>query len=374
MDFTLNTEQVNLRDSVQRYCRSQCAFDVRRHARAHPGTSPLSHWREFARLGWLGAALPAELGGSDGAIVDDAIIMEELGRSLVLEPFLQCGIFASQLLNAAGTLEQRKILIPQLIGGELTIAVAVDLSDDDPWAHFSAITARPPISNQLVLHGGEALVHAAMDVNHIVIPARTEFGPTLFLIRSDAPGVNRKQHRTIDGLDCFELTLDGVIADQGDVIGSVGCAYLPLDYATDYVTTALCAEAIGAMNGLLTITRDHLKQRRQYGASLSTYQALQHRMADMFADLELARSMLYAAIAAILTPNVAARRRTVFAAKAYISESGRSLGQQAIQLHGASGMTDDSKAAHYFRRLVVIAGCAGERDFLREQVAAALLD
>jgi len=367
MDFSLNTEQMSLRDSVARYCRAHCGFDARKRSAALAGAPNGSHWQEFARYGWLGAALPEEWGGSGGTAVEDAIIMEEFGRSLVLEPFLHCAVLPGQLVHAAANDRKRRDLLPPLLSGELILAVALDASDAASTDRFKATAG--PDAGDYVLNGSGALVVGGSRADKLIVPAATLEGPTLFVVDGRASGVKRSAFRTIDGLEAADVCLQDVRVAQSAVLGKIGAGEAALQSALEHTIVAMCAEAVGAMMGLLETTRDYLRQRRQYGAALSTYQALQHRMADMFAELELSRSILYAALQSMLGSGSDVRRKTVSAAMAYVGSCGKSLGESAIQLHGAVRMTDENKVGHYFRRLVVVAGSMGGADYHLERVA-----
>ncbi len=369
MEFSLNTEQMSLRESVARYCRERCGFDARKRSAASSGSATGSYWQDFARYGWLGAALPQDCGGAGGTAVEDAIVMEEFGRSLVLEPFLHCAVLPGQLVHAAANDGQRRDLLPPLLSGDLVLAVALDAADAGPTGRFEGVPGAATSGAEYILNGGGALVVAGSRADKLIVPACTSEGLTLFLVDGLARGLQRSAFRTIDGGEAADIRLEEVRVAQSAVLGSIGGAEAALQSALEHTIVAMCAEAVGAMAGLLETTRDYLRQRRQYGAALSSYQALQHRMADMFAELELSRSMLYAALQAMLGSQPGARRKTVSAAKAYVGGCGKSLGESAIQLHGAVGMADENKVGHYFRRLLVTAGSLGGEDYHLERFA-----
>jgi hypothetical protein len=343
VDFSLNSEQSVLRDSVDRYW---CAT----------GSAVGSRWSDFARLGWLSVAVPEEPSDLGRSLVNTTILMEEFGRHHASEPFVPCAVVAARLAHEAGADGGGGPLFREIVSGTAKVAVASGLTEQVTDCRFEAdLDLRAP-GRRYLLRGARAVI-ATVAAEKVIVPAMTTEGLTLFAVNCAAEGVSRRIVRGIDGSDTAEISIDGArVADSG-VLGRRGAGERPLRAALEHGIVALCAESVGAMTGVLHSTRHHLRQRRQYGASLSSYQVLQHRLADMFADVELSRSMLYAALAAMTGPDPESCRRMLLSAGSYIGSRGRQVGEAAVQLHGATGMTAESDVGRYFRRLVGIS-CA----------------
>ena len=369
MDFTLSEEQTMLRDAVRRHCQEQYQFHERLTILRRPEGFSREHWKTYAQLGWLGVALPEDVGGFAGSWVDLALIMEEFGRALVLEPFLSCAVLAAQAVNAAGNEHQRRTLLPGIIRGELLLALAHFEAESRGDVQFVTTQATRTSNGRFVLSGRKSLVLGGGFADQLVISARSYGAPhdgegiSLFLVPADAQGLVRRTFRTVDGGNAAELEFTGLEVEESALVGEEGCAIGAIQQAVDQAIISICAEAVGAMDKTVTVTRDYLKTRRAYGTTLSTLQALQHRLADMLVELELSRSMLYRALAAVANPNWQARYKALSAAKALIGRGGRFVGSQGIQLHGGIGMSDEYIIGHLFKRLAVIEVLFGNSDF-----------
>jgi len=369
VEFTLSAEQTMLRDAVRRHCQEQYQFHERLTILRRPEGFSREHWKTYARLGWLGVALPEDVGGFAGSWVDLALIMEEFGRALVLEPFLSCAVLAAQAVNAAGSEQQRRALLPAMMQGELLLALAHFEAESRGDVQFVTTRATRTSNGRFVLSGRKSLVLGGGFADQLIISARSYGGSddsegiSLFLIPTDAQGLVRRTFRTVDGGNAAELEFTGLEVEESALVGEEGCAIEAIQQAVDQAIISICAEAVGAMDKVVTVTRDYLKTRRAYGTTLSTLQALQHRLADMLVELELSRSMLYRALAAVANPDRQARRKALSAAKALIGRSGRFVGSQGIQLHGGIGMSDEYIIAHLFKRLAVIEVLFGNSDF-----------
>lgn len=369
MDFTLSAEQTMLRDAVRRHCQEQYHFHERLTILRRPEGFSREHWKTYARLGWLGVVLPEDVGGFAGSLVDLALIMEEFGRALVLEPFLSCAVLAAQALNAAGNEQQRRALLPPMIKGDLFLALAHFEAESRGDVQFVTTRATRTSNGRFLLSGRKSLVLGGGIADQLVISARSYGSPhdcegiSLFLVPTDARGLVRRTFRTVDGGNAAELEFTGLEVEGTALVGEEGCAAEAIQQAVDQAIISICAEAVGAMDKVVTVTRDYLKTRRAYGTTLSTLQALQHRLADMLVELELSRSMLYRALAGAANPDWQARRKALSAAKALIGRSGRFVGSQGIQLHGGIGMSDEYIISHLFKRLAVIEVLFGNSDF-----------
>ncbi|HET6969797.1 MAG TPA: acyl-CoA dehydrogenase [Phenylobacterium sp.] len=368
MDFSLTPEQQQLKESVRRFCEREYGFEARNALLRGPDGFSRRHWATFAELGWLGAGLPEALGGYGGGAVENALILEELGRSLVLEPFLACAVAAVQAVAAQAAGAEREALLGAIVGGE---AIAV-LAHAEPGARGDADghveTRAERVGGGWRLSGTKSFVLGGPTADVLIVSARTagaagdRDGISLFRVDPGLSGVERRDYRAVDGRRVADFVFDRADLGADAARGAVGQAADALELAFDHATVGLCAEALGAMDAALWITRDYLKTRQQFGVTLNTFQALQHRMADMLVETELARSMLYRALAALETKDPIERRKGVSAAKAQIGEAGYFVGGQAVQLHGGIGVTEEYVVGHHFKRLTLARGLFGTTD------------
>ncbi|MFO1079125.1 MAG: acyl-CoA dehydrogenase family protein [Reyranellaceae bacterium] len=351
----LSEEQQMLRDSAAGWLGRTYGFDARKMMLADRATAFAANWKAFAEMGWLGTALAEEHGGLGGSLSDTAVLAEEFGRALVLEPFGPATL-AGRLLERAVPPPQRPALLAPLVSGE-TLTV---LAHDEPGARgrLSAVaTTATPTDGGYRLHGRKCVVLGGDQAQRFVVSARTAGGPldpagiSLFVVERDAPGLVATPCRLIDGRGAAELDLRGVEVGADAILGAPGEGLAALGPALDEATMLACADAVGAMDQALWITCDYLKVRKQFGTLLADFQVLQHRLAEMYVELEKARSSLRQGVRALASSDPAARRRAVSAAKAQIGRSGFFVGSQAIQLHGGIGMTEAYAVGHYFKRL-----------------------
>jgi len=354
MDFNLNSEQQQLQDSVRRFVDKAYGFEARAAlVRQGQGGSP-ANWRTFADNGWLAAALPEAYGGLGGSLIDTALIAQEFGRALVIEPYVGCAVLAAQTLVAGGTAAQKDRLLPLLGEGARRIALAY--SEPGSRGMPLPVTLRAEsLWDRYVLHGTKSLVLGAPGADEFIVCAQAaETGAvTLLLIGADTPGLTRQRMPLHDGSLAEELVFDGVEVDATAVLGKPGAGLPALLTGLAHGTVALCAELVGVMEKAIEVTADYLKTRKQFGVPIGSFQALQHRIADMAAEMELARSMLFAALASVENDEPATRQRTLSAAKALIGRAAKTVCAQAIQLHGGIGMTEEYLVGHYFKRAVV---------------------
>jgi alkylation response protein AidB-like acyl-CoA dehydrogenase len=324
-------------------------------------------WATLAELGLTALPLPAAQGGFDGDAVDMFVVMQELGRGLVVEPYFAT-MFGAEFLRRGGA---HDALLERVAAGELKLACALgerqsrhDLRDIATRAVADGDGWRLTGEKKVVLHGAQAGV--------LIVSARTagaqrdEDGITLFAVPADAAGVLVRDVRMLDGQRAADVLLRDVRVGADAVVGTVRAGWAILEAAADYGAGLLCAEALGAMDALFAATLDYLKTRQQFGVPIGKFQALQHRMADMYVHLEQARSMALLAAVRLAGDvggaSTAERRRAVAAAKYRVGQAARFVGQQAIQLHGGMGVTDELPAWHYFKRLSTIELTLGDCD------------
>jgi alkylation response protein AidB-like acyl-CoA dehydrogenase len=363
MNFDFKEEQLQFADALKRWIARDYSFEQRRAMiRSEQGTSKEA-WATLAELGMTALPVPEHQGGFDGTAVDLFVVMRELGRGLVVEPYFATvlGAYFLKLGGAHGALLER------VATGELKLACALgerqarhELRDIATRAENTGGGWRLTGEKTVVVHGAEA--------GMLVVPARSaggqrdEAGITLFAVPADAPGVTVTGYRSLDGQRAADLRLDNVELPNEARIGAPGAGWDILEAAADYGAGLLCAEALGAMEALFDATLDYLKTRQQFGIPIGKFQALQHRMADMYIHLEQARSMALLAAVKLDGLDAAERRRVVSAAKYRVGQAARFIGQQAVQLHGGMGVTDELAAAHYFKRLSMIELTLGDRD------------
>jgi pimeloyl-CoA dehydrogenase small subunit len=368
MDFALTEEQELLRHSVQRLFADHYAFDARKRYAQEPGGYSRALWACYAELGLLGLPFAEEHGGSAGGPVETMIVMEEVGRALALEPYLSTVVLAGGLLRLGGGKALCADLVPKIAGGDLMLAFAhaerqsrYDLADVAASARREGAGYVLDGAKSLVLHGdsaGKFIVSARLSGGQ-----RDRDGLALFVVDAAAKGVSTRGYATVDGLRAAEVTLAGVRVDAGAAIGEPGKAYPLIERVVDTAIAALAAEAVGAMTAMHEQTVDYMKTRKQFGVTIGSFQALQHRAAEMLVALEQARSMAMLATMMGAEENVRERRQAISAAKVQIGRSARIVGHGAIQIHGGIGMTMEAKVGHYFKRVTTIDATFGDADY-----------
>jgi alkylation response protein AidB-like acyl-CoA dehydrogenase len=371
MDFRFTEEQTQIRDSLRRFLTETYTLERRRAiARAGSGCDR-QIWSELAELGILGLAIPQSLGGIGGDAFDALVVMEELGRALVIEPYLPTALVGAGILVRAGSPAQQELLA-EVAAGRIRLALAHD-EPDSRW-RLDAIAARAVRQGtSWVLTGRKAMVPDGAGADYLLVSARTESGISLFLV----PGASERMVRTAlvahDGSSVAEVTLDGTRVPAAALIGVEGSALPLVEAAREVAIAGLCSEAVGAMDALLALTLSYVKTRKQFGLPIGSFQALQHRLADMLLHAELARSMSYLASAKLAAPDPAERRRALSAAKFLVGRSARLIGQEAVQMHGAMGVTEEAAPSHYFKRLTLINASCGDMDHHLEEFGAGMI-
>lgn len=355
MDFDLSDEQVMLRDSVTRFLQAEYSAERRRRAAASSLGYDAAIWKSFAGAGWIGLPLSEDVGGIGGGAVDTMVMMECLGASAVIEPYLASAVLAGRLLDALGSAQQRQDWLPAVVAGEKTLALAF-AEPDGRYEIASVRTTARAVEGGYALSGRKTLVLNGARADAVLVVARTagtEFSPSglsLFLVGADQVTV-AQDCRNVDGSHAADLVFDDVRLAQQALVGTAGEAFGPLAAAIDFATLAVAAGAIGAMQAVNATTVDYLKTREQFGAVIGTFQALQHRVVDMTMALELARSLVM--VAAIKTDeNAPDAPALVSAAKSQVGRSGRFIGKNAVQLHGGIGVSQEYALGHYFKYLL----------------------
>ena len=367
MNFDYNEEQQLLADSVRRFLAKDYDFEKRRKIVAsNEGWSPET-WAMLAEMGVTGLPVPAEFGGFGGSAVDLMGVMEAFGEALLVEPYLAT-LLAARLIVRAGSEAQKRAVLPQVAEGKLRLAFA----HTERGARYNLAQVKAgakPAAGGWELNGEKVVVLGAPLAEKIVVSARTAKGISLFLV--DRGAVKVRPYRTLDEMRAGDVVLASVKVGADALLGREGEALALIEEATDFATALVCAEAVGAMKFACDTTLEYLKTRKQFGVPIGTFQALQHRMVDMYVAQEQARSMACLACSKVDAPSDARdRARSVSAAKIKIADNCRQISQEAIQLHGGMGMTEEMKVSHAFRRLTVIAQQFGDADHHLARFAA----
>lgn len=372
MDFDLSDDQRLLKDSVDRLIADRYAFDSRKKIMAEPGGWSRDMWAQFAELGLLGLPFPEAQGGFGGGPVETMLVMEAIGRGLVLEPFLPTVILGGGLIQAAGSAEQQKTLLPQIAQGKKTYAFA-QVERSSRYNMADVQTTAKQDGSAWIINGEKSVVMAGDTADTLIVTARTAGGRFdrggigLFLVNAKAQGVTIQGYPTQDGTHAAEIRFDNARAEAvlGDPAGGLQAAELVMDQAI----AAICAEAVGLMHEMHVTTVDYMKTRKQFGRAISEFQVLQHRSVDMFVALEQARSMSIFATFAASETDAATRSRNISAAKVQINNSGKHIGQECVQLHGGIAMTMEYKAGHYFKRMTMLEQLFGDTNTHQAKVA-----
>ena len=362
MNFNYTEEQLALQDTLRRFIAKDYAFEHRRAMAKSADGFDRTAWKTFADFGILALPFPEDFGGLNGTAVDTMLVMEMLGRGLALEPYVSTVVICGGLIRDAGSAAQKEALLPAIAGGELMLALAHHESGTRYELGHVATTATAN-DKGWKLDGLKAVVLGAPSADKLIVSARNGSGISLFLVDTKAAGVTLRAYPTQDGARAADIKLTNVAVGADALIGTAGNALPVIERALDYANAALCAEAVGIMSALNEVTLEYLKTRKQFGVPIGNFQALQHRMADMVIATEQARSMATLAAVRADSSDAAERSRAVAAAKAYVSQSARLVGQQAVQLHGGMGVVDELNVSHYFKRLTMIGLTFGDVDF-----------
>ncbi|MFM0504551.1 acyl-CoA dehydrogenase family protein [Paraburkholderia caffeinilytica] len=366
MDFTFNDEQQQFADALRRYLDKSYGFEARQAiVQSETGVSE-AHWAALTELGLTALPVPEAQGGFNGSPIDMLVVMQELGRALVVEPYWATAV-GIEALRLAGTGQgEDASLLERAAQGEIKLAVAFH----EPHARydlFEVETVANGEGEQQTLTGTKSVVLHGAQADYWIVPARLNGEIALYVVARDAVGVKVTDYRTIDGQRAATLEFDGTPARQ---LAGQHAGAATLEHIADYGTVLLCAEAVGALDALNHATVEYTKTRQQFGQPIARFQALQHRMVEMLIHAEQARSVTYLAAVRYSSADADERRRAVSAAKARVGQAARFVGQQAVQLHGGMGVTNEVAAAHLFKRLAIIETTLGDVDHHLARFAA----
>jgi pimeloyl-CoA dehydrogenase small subunit len=357
MDFNFTEEQGMIRDSLSRLIREQYDFDTRRKVVASKEGWRPAMWAQFAELGLLMAPFSEEDGGLGGGPIDAMVVMEEFGKGLVVEPYLPSVVCGGGFLKR-GSDAQKAEHLAGIMSGEQIFAFAYA----EPRGRYNLADLETTAKKDgagFSINGHKAVVIGAPWATHFVVTARTSGGRrdaegvTVFVVAKDAKGVSTRDYPTVDGRRASEVYFENVTVSADAVVGDVDNGLPLVELVTDEAIAALCAEACGAMKVAHEMTVEYSRNRKQFGTAIGKFQVLQHRMVDMFMEHEQSVSMTYMATLKLDEDEIT-RKKAASAAKVRIGQGGRFVGQQAIQIHGGMGMTDELAVGHYFKRLTMI--------------------
>jgi len=368
MDFDLTQDQQMLVDTAASFVKKESPVTRLRAMREDSLGYGRDTWKRMGELGWLGILFPEELGGFGGSFVDAALILEQFGTTLVPEPFIASVVLAGMGILLAGDETQRTRWLSPLIEGDATLALAYA----EPESRFDVTrvaTRAEKKGGAWRLSGRKVFVLNGHAADSIVVSARTsgadgdKGGISLFVLDPTAAGLSVRAIKTMDGHHAANLALGGVELHTDRLLGEEGKAGPILERLVDYGAAAACAEGVGIMRTVLHMTTEYLRTREQFGVKIGTFQALQHRAVDMFIESELAKSTSILASIKASDDNEADRQSAISAAKVQLAISGRFVTQQAIQLHGGIGVTDEHDVGLYFKRMHVLNTLFGDEEF-----------
>jgi pimeloyl-CoA dehydrogenase small subunit len=376
MDFDLTEEQRLLKDSIDGLLSDAYDFDKRKLYMKEKGGWSRAMWSKLAEQGLLGLPFSEDDGGFGAGGVETMIVMEAMGRALVLEPYLATVVLSGSFLRHGGSAAQKAAHLPGIIDGSKTFAFA-QLEKQSRYDLFDVATSAKKKGDGYVIDGEKFVVINGENADTLIVTARTSGGQRdksgigVFIVPADAKGVTRKSYPTQDGLHAADITFTGVEVGADAAIGDPANALPLIERVVDEARIALCAEAVGLMDESLKTTVEYIKTRKQFGVAIGSFQSLQHRASDMFVALEQARSMSMFATMAAEFDDAKERATSIAAAKVQIGKSAKFVGQQAIQLHGGIGMTMEAKIGHYFKRLTMIENTFGDTDYHLRRVSEA---
>ena len=360
MDFQLSDDQKMLVETAASFARKESPLGRLRRLRDDAVGYEPAMWRQMGEMGWLGILFPEDLGGFGGRFIDAALVLEQLGTTLVPEPFIPSVILGGMAILRAGDAAQHGRWLAPMIEGKTTLALAY--AERQGRYHVTDVQTRaePDTDGGYRLTGEKVFVLGGHAADALVVSAQAPAGLSLFVIDRDAEGVEVQPVKTMDGQRAAIVRLAGARAAADRLLGQAGTAGPVLEEVMDMGAAAACAEGLGIARAALDMTVEYLKTREQFGVRIGTFQALQHRAVDMFIEAELCRSMAIYAGLEVDNPDPVARQGAVSAAKVQLAEGGRFVVRQAVQLHGGVGCTDEHDIGLYFKRMHALAVLFGD--------------
>lgn len=376
MDFSYTEVQQMLQDQVQRFVQKSYDFETRNKIIATDAGYSQENWSLFAELGWLAVPFTEDDGGLGGSAVDLMVIMEEFGKANVVEPYLPTAVLAGGLIARLADDPRKAQLLEAIMTGETQLACAY-AETGSRYNLARVVTSAASEGDGVVINGQKIAVLNAPNADQLLVVARESGevadrdGLSLFLVDASAEGVSIHGYANIDGKKAAQVKFDNVKVNADARLGEAGAALSALESVIDLATVCVSAEAVGAMEALLQKTVEYSKTRKQFGVPIGTFQALQHRMADMFIECQLARSIvIMAAMQVDSSASDAEKSRAVAAAKSRVGKAIHKVGREAIQIHGGIGTTEELDVGHLFKRVTAIDVMFGDSDFQTERFAA----
>ena len=367
MDFTFNEEQSLIQDQVDQFVQKEYDWETRQSLSNSELGFGEDNWKKFADLGWLGISVSEDSGGFGGSAIESMLIMEAFGKGLVVEPFLETVIMAGGLIDDHGSDQQKSSFLEPAIAGEMHLALAYA----EPQSRFNlsdVVTEAKAYGDNFIINGYKSVVMNGPSADQIIVSARTsgtqldENGISLFIIDANASGLDKTNYKTVDGRRASDLTFENVSVSKENLIGDQDKGFDILDSAIDKAILAISAEAVGAMEVLYKTTVEYTKTREQFGTAIGKFQVLQHRMVDMFMEYEQCKSLLYMATMKH-EEKAEDAKKAISGLKYQVGKAGKFIGQQAVQLHGGMGVTDELNVGHYFKRLTTVGTIFGNTDY-----------
>ena len=367
MDFTFNEEQSLIQDQVDQFVQKEYDWETRQSLSNSELGFGEDNWKKFAELGWLGISVSEDSGGFGGSAIESMLIMEAFGKGLVVEPFLETVIMAGGLIDDYGSNQQKSSFLEPAIAGEMHLALAYA----EPQSRFNlsdVVTEAKADGDNFIINGYKSVVMNGPSADQIIVSARTsgtqldENGISLFIIDANASGLDKTNYKTVDGRRASDLTFENVSVSKENLIGDQDKGFEILDSAIDKAILAISAEAVGAMEVLYKTTVEYTKTREQFGTAIGKFQVLQHRMVDMFMEYEQCKSLLYMATMKH-EEKAEDAKKAISGLKYQVGKAGKFIGQQAVQLHGGMGVTDELNVGHYFKRLTTVGTIFGNTDY-----------
>lgn len=365
MNFDYSDEQNMLRDSIAKWAAGQYDFDKRRAALASEDAWK-KNWATFAELGLLAAPLPEDFGGLGGGHIDVSVVTEELGKALVVEPYVPTVVIGAGALKYAGSSAQKEEHLNAVAAGERVIAFA-QAEPKSRWSLQDITTSAKKDGAGYALNGHKAVALGAPQADYLLVTARTggaqreAKGVSLFIVPKAAKGVTTRDYPTMDGTRAAEVYFENVALGAEHLIGAADAALPVIERVVDEANAAYCHEAVGCMRMMTDLTREYAKTRKQFGRAIAEFQVLQHRMVDMFMATEEGVSMALLATLK-LDADDEERAKAAAAAKVSIGRGARFVGQAAVQIHGGMGVTDEMRVGHYFKRVTMLDATLGNVD------------
>ncbi len=367
MDFTFNEEQSLIQDQVDQFVQKEYDWETRQSLSNSELGFGEDNWKKFAELGWLGISVSEDSGGFGGSAIESMLIMEAFGKGLVVEPFLETVIMAGGLIDEHGSDQQKSSFLEPAIAGEMHLALAYA----EPQSRFNlsdVVTEAKADGDNFIINGYKSVVMNGPSADQIIVSARTsgtqldENGISLFIIDANVSGLDKTNYKTVDGRRASDVTFENVSVSKENLIGDQDKGFEILDSAIDKAILAISAEAVGAMEVLYKTTVEYTKTREQFGTAIGKFQVLQHRMVDMFMEYEQCKSLLYMATMKH-EEKAEDAKKAISGLKYQVGKAGKFIGQQAVQLHGGMGVTDELNVGHYFKRLTTVGTIFGNTDY-----------